>query len=522
MTPAPQRIRLLEAALAQFAERGFAETTLASVASASGIPLHEIVAFYPSKYAFAMDLYHILIADLEEGAAQLAPGPLADRFAAILNRKLDLLDRHRSAFRALIAAAVDSEGPIGVLSNSTSVIRSRMSSVIWTAVAGATDCPPEATVGRLLYGVHLGIVLLWTQDTDGAMARTAVRTLHGVLSSFAPFLATPMGVTQLERLTAPLGERLNTAVNADVDGRARWVLHRLMSQRRLHPGLSSASITEDQLAPHLEIVRSALASDQPLELVLPAFPAKSPNPEKVLGKLPDMAELVALRSLQRLCDDLTALHPPGVRLHLCSDGLVFADVVGVADADVTAYGEALDAILSDLPSLTRVDLSHLFGEATPAQARARLLAGWSETAEELHQKIESTPALAHQLDGLHRFLFEDAVGVGSEQSRTQLRKHARELAFETLRRSRAWGRLLATCFPHAVRLTIHPQPLVSEKIGIHFVPTADAWLTPWHGAALVEKDGFQLVKVKLALENGATIVHRDGRASHLEMDKSLD
>ena len=108
-----------------------------------------------------------------------------------------------------------------------------------------------------------------------------------------------------------------------------------MRHRRLLPGaaVSEGGPTEEELSLHLPLIRAALTGESPIELVLPAFPAKSPSPRKVLGKLPDMAERVALRSLKTLCEELAEAHPPGVRMLLCSDGLVFADVVSVSDED---------------------------------------------------------------------------------------------------------------------------------------------------------------------------------------------
>jgi pyoverdine/dityrosine biosynthesis protein Dit1 len=247
---------------------------------------------------------------------------------------------------------------------------------------------------------------------------------------------------------------------------------------------------------------------------LPAFPAKSPNPEKTLGALPDMAERVALRALQSLCDELAEAHSPGVRLVLCSDGLVFADVVGVRDDEVAAYGSGIDALLAACPSLRRFDLAHAFGASSPDEARQRLLEGWGEDVASLLARLKASPSLGAQLDGMHRFVFEDDAARAPSLSRTQLRKHARAKAVEVLRRSRAWGRLLGECFPHALRLSIHPQPAVSDKIGVHLLPTHDAWLTPWHGAAVLDGDRFVLAKRRDAEARGATRVDVDGRPSH--------
>jgi L-tyrosine isonitrile synthase len=43
-----------------------------------------------------------------------------------------------------------------------------------------------------------------------------------------------------------------------------------------------------------------IARGEPIHFVLPAFPAKSPNPEKTLGRLPDYGEVLALLGLNGL------------------------------------------------------------------------------------------------------------------------------------------------------------------------------------------------------------------------------
>jgi pyoverdine/dityrosine biosynthesis protein Dit1/AcrR family transcriptional regulator len=514
-TTAPARIDLLEAALSCFAADGFEATTMRQVADRAGVPLETAFLHYPSKHAFALALYQALVSDVQARLADLPRGTVAERFAALMSAKLDRLDTQRSTMRALVAAAVDSKGPVGVLSESTAAIRSRMSGAVHATVVGAADAPADAAqLSRLLYGVHLGLVLLWTQDDDGRMARAAVTLCRELLEAVGPMLAFPGVSERIGRLETVFGDRLSPVTSADVERRARWLLARLMHHRRLLPGRPEGPPTEEELAPHLPLVRAALIEERPLELLLPAFPAKSPNPQKTLGKLPDAAERVALRGLQTLCEELADAHPAGVRLTLCSDGLVFADVVGVGDEDVAAYGAEIDRLLAELPLLGRFDLAHAFGAATPEEARRRLLAGWGEQEPELLEQVRASASLGAQLDGLHRFMFEDGVALSPELSRTQVRKQARGKAVQVLLRSRAWGRLLASCFPRALRLSIHPQPPVSDKIGVHLLPTGDAWLTPWHGVALLESDRFQLVKRSEAEALGASRVDADGRPSH--------
>src|SRR5690242_379400 len=102
------------------------------------------------------------------------------------------------------------------------------------------------------------------------------------------------------------------------------ILRLIMGSRRALPGERCVEAAcADCLAPHLDRVRAFVAAGQPVHLILPAFPAKSPNPRNVLGTLPDMAERLALESLQRLCDRVRQVYAPGARLTICSDGRVF-------------------------------------------------------------------------------------------------------------------------------------------------------------------------------------------------------
>lgn len=64
---------------------------------------------------------------------------------------------------------------------------------------------------------------------------------------------------------------------------------------------------------------------QPLEAVLPAFPCKSSNSEKVAGSLPDKGEELAITKLIQFSETIKQLYPPGIIIWIVSDGHVFSD-----------------------------------------------------------------------------------------------------------------------------------------------------------------------------------------------------
>lgn len=296
-------------------------------------------------------------------------------------------------------------------------------------------------------------------------------------------------------------------------------------------------------APHLSKVISAVALGLPVTFVLPAFPGKSPNPAKVLGALPDMAEKRALEFLQYLCDRIKRNYSPGARVILCSDGRVFSDVVGMRDEDVTAYQNELSKIIAEsgFTSISTFNLDDLYEGLSFDQMRAQLMEQHGEPLEILKASVsrggksddclpdlspDSSPESSgddqetHRLYcGITRFLLEDAMVPGQKKSRTALQKECRSRAYQVIQRSKAWGDLVELRFPNAVRLSIHPQACGSKKLGIRLIEP-DNWLTPWHGVAIDVGGKFMLLKRSQAEKLGARLVHQDGRPSHYAL--SLD
>lgn len=264
-------------------------------------------------------------------------------------------------------------------------------------------------------------------------------------------------------------------------------------------------------------IENSVHRSERISFAIPAFPAKSPNQAKVLGTLPDLGERLALSFLQSLCDYISHFYSPGALITICSDGHVFGDVVGVSDAAVTAYRESLANIIKtdNLASLEIYGLDDAFGIMNYPLLRDILDRDYSDTLAKLKDRVRVDDATRILFNGIHRFMFEDAVGVqGDTVSRTKLRTESKERAYQTIRRSNAWSRVVAEKFPDAMRLSIHPQPPHSEKFGLQLMPTRDCWLTPWHGVVLDDGLSVSLVKRSDAEKVNATIVWRRGRPSH--------
>lgn len=288
------------------------------------------------------------------------------------------------------------------------------------------------------------------------------------------------------------------------------ILDIISELRNTAPG----SAAGDGDALHQARLRAFIERELPIHLVLPAFPAKSANPEKTLGTLPDFGEVLALRRLEAMCRDIAAAWTPGARLTICSDGRVFSDLVQVSDEAVTAYGRAIRRIIAE-EGLEHLD-SFGLDDAMPGhggfdQLRRMLVVEHGDSLAQVRERCRRDEAGQALFNGIHRFLFEDLAALRPELSRTQLRRWSKELAYETIQRSNAWSRLVESRFPDAVRLSIHPQPLGSEKIGVRLVPSANIWRTPWHSAALFDGRGFTLVRRSEAEAMKAAVVHAEGK-----------
>lgn len=317
---------------------------------------------------------------------------------------------------------------------------------------------------------------------------------------------------------------MHPAYAGEVDRIARAVLAELLPYRRAH-----ALATPDDIrcieSVQLPLLRRQIAEGSALQMLIPAFPAKSPSCRKVLGALPDLGERLSLSFLGRLCGRIQRLHAPGAELIICSDGHVFGPAVGLDDDTITDYQRHIERMVqcvghghlrtfaladcSGLPTATegdyeasRVELIRRYGTPLPT-VRTRLLA--SEEGR-------------RQLTGMMRFMLEDREGIAPDLSRSAAQQEARDAAYVVIQRSWAWGDLLSERFPEAFRLSIHPQPPSSLKFGIHLLPTRSDWLTPWHGVAATDGQRFELMKRHQAEALGGRVAYVDGLPSHFVLD----
>jgi len=187
--------RLYEIAVRRMAKHGYELTTLRDVAKDAGVSVGLLYRYFPSKRAVIFALYDELSAGYVTTTAAMRPGTWRDRGMFALTSSLEVLRPHRTTLRGLIPVLVGDPDE-GVFGEDAAFSRARVLAVFEHAVVGASDAPPRPlaeAIGRLLYLLHLAVLLWWLLDkTVKQSATTAlVQLFAGILPSAAMTLRLP-------------------------------------------------------------------------------------------------------------------------------------------------------------------------------------------------------------------------------------------------------------------------------------------------------------------------------------------
>lgn len=212
---AAARDLLYATAIRLIAERGFEATTLRDIATEAGVSPGLLYRYFPSKQAVVIALYDELSSEYAGRSAQLPPGKWRDRFIVALNTSLSVLKPHQVALRALTPVLVG-DPEEGIFSPGTAFSRLRVQEVFERAVAGASDAPTgplTAALGRLLYLIHLAVLLWWLLDKSTNQRATVA--LVSLVREFLPSAALALRVTPVRRFVLSVDELVRAALLAN-------------------------------------------------------------------------------------------------------------------------------------------------------------------------------------------------------------------------------------------------------------------------------------------------------------------
>lgn len=187
------RDRIIDCALALFAERGWREVTLADVAAAAGVPMAGLHPLFASKIAILRAFVgridgQVLAGAPEEGAS------VRERLFDVFMRRFDALQAHRAALQAL--ARDLPRDPLAALCLAQ---RTTQSLRAMAELAGVgTEGPLGALRVKALGALHLWTMRAWLADDSADMARTMKALDQGLerLEMLARSLPRPGGETR--------------------------------------------------------------------------------------------------------------------------------------------------------------------------------------------------------------------------------------------------------------------------------------------------------------------------------------
>lgn len=180
------RAKLYAAATDAIASKGYEAATLRDIAASAGVSHGLLYKYFSSKRAVVLALYDELSADYAAQGLSMRPGPWRDRFLFAARASLKVLKPQRATLTGLLPVLLGAEGD-ALFSSTTRFSRERVEGVFQTAVSGASDGASlkgdAPALGRVLYALHLAIILFWLLDKSprqratGTLLSSLERTL---------------------------------------------------------------------------------------------------------------------------------------------------------------------------------------------------------------------------------------------------------------------------------------------------------------------------------------------------------
>ncbi|KAJ5509198.1 hypothetical protein N7527_011341 [Penicillium freii] len=258
-----------------------------------------------------------------------------------------------------------------------------------------------------------------------------------------------------------------------------------------------------------EKLKINITANQPITMVLPAFPWKSPNQDKVLGYGADLGEEMGLAKLNHLCEEISKVYPYGARLILVCDGPVYNDLVGVPDDEYYDYGIELRKI-AQKKHFSCIHFTRLMnllglgdGEKIPKADYLRLVSTCREKLmsptyfdptfdidHELRTNPDTNTTYRSYFSRISEDLkwakgFDPLVAADPTLYSTEVSKMAKTM----INRLIAYEAVINATLGKYIRLSIHPS-LGRNKISIPLLRQGDMFGDmPWHASVVVLSNG---------------------------------
>lgn len=171
------RRRILEAALALLAERGYEGTTMRAVAEEAGVSVGNAYYYFRSKDHLVQAFYDRSHEEHLEACRPVLEREVAfeARLRGVMGAKIDTLQPHHRFAGALFKTAADPTNPLNPFSEDSRPLRQRSTELFAAVVRGARPPVSPDLAGelpRLLWLYQMGVVLFWIHDSSPGCVAT--------------------------------------------------------------------------------------------------------------------------------------------------------------------------------------------------------------------------------------------------------------------------------------------------------------------------------------------------------------
>lgn len=179
------RAAIVTAALDLFRERGYEKTTMRAVAEAAGVSLGNAYYYVATKDHLVQEFYFRLQEEHAAAAAQVLAGETAfvRRLVGMEEVFLDVAAPYHEFAGKFFKNAAEPDSPLSPFSAESASARDASIALFAETVSGSDLRAPAAVLvelPRLLWLMHMGIVLFWVHDRSAGQERTRLLVRRAV------------------------------------------------------------------------------------------------------------------------------------------------------------------------------------------------------------------------------------------------------------------------------------------------------------------------------------------------------
>ncbi|BBM04011.1 L-tyrosine/L-tryptophan isonitrile synthase family protein [Microbulbifer sp. GL-2] len=241
-----------------------------------------------------------------------------------------------------------------------------------------------------------------------------------------------------------------------------------------------------------KIITNYSLSKEKIQFLLPAFPCKTNNLDKVTGCDPDLGEYLVLKKFVKAIRDIQSVYEPGVIFYIFSDYHTFSEYISVDLDRHYSYANGLRDMVESLncdDSLKIVNFEDFEDfKLLEAQEYSRaLLLKYGD--KDYINNFESLKLRNNKTNdtylGLKKFMSKDQKYILAEFSDKERRKRLSQIAKGMMVQGAALDKFLLRKFGNCIRLSIHRHPMTGEKYSLNLFENYP-FRTPWHNTVMFD------------------------------------